>query len=794
MLQFTQVVSPLSMLSSSSYAYVIGDKSNTSFLNVTLSCDRSALYDQSNLVSLTSSQQFGSMAAVTTWYTAIISTSAVCPVRQYFCNVDADCSSQQSGNYQRCVQGVCVDVSCLSLSLDAFLSTGPANVLSKFTAADCLGQPVRNLGLDNFTVTLDGEDITGPTFAGEVPSILLPSTASVVVLTTLLLDQSASVVNGFESNLVDAAIVMIQTLINASASSSNQQNLVAVLLFDGASDTTTLMAHTTNLSAVVDALRTLPVTTPDRSSTNLYGAIISGLAASISALYSIPNSSVGAANVVLFTDGYDTAGRKTRGEALGFAKAYSSNVTVMSIGMTNSSDAAFLAAVSTSGYYVSSSISTLSSTFSDLAKHILYATQDVYLLLMCLPMRSGVINVSVSLSLNSNSTYSASGISYLVNASSFSGGCSVPQLISQAANSTQFSFRNTTATAGGNTSVTAQPAMPPPQSFQLLAPNAAAVAVNVSTSMAYFANTSCPTGFACRLLATGSATTVYVLNSTRCFLSPYCRDFVLTSGVGDLAGGATYLMMVVASISSSPVPVMLSVTYVTPAPTMAPTTATPATASPALSIGLASGTGEVDNAAVIVFVVFAILVGFGIAVCLIVHWITPANQTFRSQLPSASSGWSMQKPAISPLHGGGNSSSKNLHKMSEEMGEVPLLFPTLQEPGNASTAAASVRPYVVTGSSPLPASPRFTKQPTSDNNASTAVIHHSRGGSTVGSPNVSFDMSGAYTAPYSPPQQVIFTSGVVSQGQPYRERNGIFSPKLIRQTASVYPKSNVDDL
>ena len=572
---YNQIVTSLTSDTTGAY-FVVSDTTGNQRANVSIRCDRTGTAGTANLLSVASAAS----GAVTTT-TITLQSIAGCAIDSFFCSDTVACSDPTKS----CIQGVCFDPSCAVISTVNSTVTRPANFLGEISVQDCHGTPLANLSNTSFSVTLDGQDLSSVALRDEVAHVVdtAPETP-VPLLTTLLLDQSRSVQNNGQSVLREAA----RTFVNIVA--GNVNHYVAVIAFAGSATPTTVLPHTNDRAAILAAINTgLPPTSlADADSTDLYNAVIDGLDEAYRMTFSFGNTSSSIiSSMVVFTDGYDTARRTTSTAAIVKANAMSSKVQIMAVGIDNSSDTNFLSAIATSGFYEFVSLSNLVQTFSDAAQRLVALTTNNYYVLVCIPMRGPAVPLTVRL--NQTRFPSSNTLTYTINATSFTGGCSRAMLQAEvkAAPSTASASLERLA-LGGTLTKTIQPG---------------------AAFFFYFQFTTSRT-----ITITPPGTTVLYVANQRCRLSAYCTDGNFTSSFVAAAGVRYDAMVRISSAMTTATTIALFTTVSTPAPVIIIAPGVTSTFSPVNLSALSddAGPGDVDEPAAIVFFVFGMLffVGF----------------------------------------------------------------------------------------------------------------------------------------------------------------------------------------
>ena len=504
-------------------SFLVGDSSGTLRANVTIMCDRTGTAATAALLQPVTST---TASGVTTLLLRLTSYSG-CSVDSFFCGPTVACEDSA----RSCVSGVCVDTSCTTVQAISSAVAYPANFISQVAVQDCHGTPVPNLPNTSFEMYIDGVSIKDPTFTSEATSVISNATQSPIpMVTTVLLDQSASVQQNAQTQLKAAVLSFIDSV------SVNSNHYVALIVFDGTAGATVVSPHTTDFAALRTAVNGLPPALSDPASTNLYGAVMMGVEESYHMKFSFGNISDSVtSSMIVFTDGHDTASRVTRSAAISKALAFASDVRIMSVGVSNTSDADFLTQIATSGYASFVSVSDLSSTFTDIASKLKALISNTYMAMLCVPSRS--TGVTLTVGLNTTQFPSNPTASFVVDASNFTGGCTAAQLW-------RYVDQSSSATSTPALDVLASGTI-----SRVLSPDGAYF-FNIKVANSGMTVTVSPT-----------AVTVFYLKSSRCKLSAFCYDGQFNSSfVPD--SGVLYSAMAVSSFSTS-VTVTLSVTAVT---------------------------------------------------------------------------------------------------------------------------------------------------------------------------------------------------------------------------------------
>lgn len=524
-----------------------------SVANVTVQCDPSGALNRADLTATT----LPDLSAAASNMNLVFRSYAACAVDPLFCDV-AQGTACTNPNYG-CISGVCFDTSCAQLIKEG-TTVQPSSAASLLVRVrDCHGTPLSGLNARDFDVGIDGVSVvSSAVYKGETPVVVAPGPQAVPAVTTLLLDQSASV--------VDDAVAMasLKAAAKAYVSTVQQQNpshFLALIAFDGADAPIVLLQHTDQAAAIIAAIDALPPSVAQRTdpgSTNLYGAVAAAVKMSYDMRFSFGarNESV-LSSLIVYTDGFDTARRSTAAIAIAAVNSFAQSVRVVSIGVAATSDTAFLAAIATSGFYSFTSSNTqLTTSFADIAQRVAQAVNSYYTVSLCIAQRKGVSQLSIGLNRSRFVTQSIATTTF--DASTFSGPCSNATL-------QQFVTSNTT----GATVAQQQPlVMSLPQTASRFVPSHGALFVRVT-----------PNPVRQSVIVTPTTFPVYYVAEARCVLSVYCFDGIANSTFALPASSTRYdLMIVSTSANAATVTVTLMATGADGA-----TTTTPAPTSPLLA-------------------------------------------------------------------------------------------------------------------------------------------------------------------------------------------------------------------
>lgn len=269
---------------------------------------------------------------------------------------------------------------CLQFDLIEGQAQPPSNVTLFFSVSSCSGDPAPGIDAGEFVIREDGAVIS----AYESQQTILPRSVAFELSSVLLLDMSGSV-------LESGGLPTLQSAAHEFIDRVSVEHAISIQLFDGREDLTEAVGFTENadaLHAAVDALTELEVVDP---STNLNGAVLSGLSLLDSRELAAPESFAG--SLVVFTDGTDQAGRVSDEAAA--AAAAATHHSTFSIGLGAEIDKPHLSALGQGGAEFASDGTEISEAFNRIADAIEARSQSFYALGYCSPKRAGLHSLSL---------------------------------------------------------------------------------------------------------------------------------------------------------------------------------------------------------------------------------------------------------------------------------------------------------------------------------------------------------------------------------------------------------------
>ncbi len=255
----------------------------------------------------------------------------------------------------------------------------------------------------DFTIAEDGSEIS----VYESEQQIVTSSLGYDIRNLLLLDMSGSIVDS-------GSLPSLQSAANSFVTSLNNQD-VAIYAFDGSQSIHQIVDFTDDTDELQEAIASLGDFIITDNSTNLNGAVISGLSVLDTASLQ-STSSLFFASLIVFTDGSDQAGWNSNSEAT--SAVSNSEHSVYSIGLGEEVDEGHLSSLGEEGSWTASDVSELESVFDSLSAWIINRANSLYILAYCSPKRNGTHDLEVDLVGAENS------LTVQFNANNFDAGCS----------------------------------------------------------------------------------------------------------------------------------------------------------------------------------------------------------------------------------------------------------------------------------------------------------------------------------------------------------------------------------
>ncbi|WP_424364517.1 vWA domain-containing protein [Maribacter sp.] len=277
----------------------------------------------------------------------------------------------------------------LVLSIQEQYTTLPGKVSILFKVSDTDGSPVAGLTADQFTIYEQGRnDACFNTISQSESQARISSNSQIFNANTLLvLDLSNSVLSSSLDELKTASVSFVN---NVMPTTSEESYKMAIYWFDGEDELHLLNDLTSSKQELVDAINSITEDISNDPSTDLYGAVIKSTKIAEDLLKeSIKNEVIGAASVVIFTDGTDQASRYTEEAALKKVNDASSNVSFFTIGLGSEIDTQVLTDIGKTYSVFAGNAEELENTFNAISIKISERANSFYLFEYCSPKRDG---------------------------------------------------------------------------------------------------------------------------------------------------------------------------------------------------------------------------------------------------------------------------------------------------------------------------------------------------------------------------------------------------------------------
>lgn len=309
----------------------------------------------------------------------------------------------------------------LLLSIQEQFTTPPSKVSILFKVSDKQGNPISGLTADQFTIYEQGrnDDCFNTISSSESQARISPNSQVFSNNTLLVLDLSNSVL---ESSLEELKAASTSFVNNVMPSPETESFKMAIYWFDGEDELhllNELTSSTTELTAAIDGI------TEDISSdpsTDLYGAVIKSTDIAEDLIKESNNNSViGAASVVIFTDGTDQASRYTEQRALETVEEANSNISFFTIGLGAEIDTQVLMEIGKTASVFANNKEQLETTFNQISQRVSEQANSFYLFEYCTPKRDGSGENNLVIQLTNGNLQGA--VQTKFNADGFTGGC-----------------------------------------------------------------------------------------------------------------------------------------------------------------------------------------------------------------------------------------------------------------------------------------------------------------------------------------------------------------------------------
>ncbi|MGB7392984.1 MAG: VWA domain-containing protein [Pricia sp.] len=307
----------------------------------------------------------------------------------------------------------------LVLSIQDQFTTAPGKVSVFFKVSDAAGNPVSGLTADQFTIYEQGrnDECFNTISKSEANSRISPNSQIFSNNTLLVLDLSGSVLDTSLEELKTAGVSFVNNVMPETTQESFQ---MAIYWFDGEDVLHELNPLTASKVELTAAIEGITADISDDSSTDLYGAVIKSTDIATNLLNaSTEGEKIGAASVVIFTDGTDQASRFTQEAAQNKVDTANPNISFFTIGLGAEIDEQVLIDLGKTSSVFATNKDELEDTFNDISDLVSQRASSFYLFEYCSPKRDGENNLAIQVE---NGTLSGA-VQTRFNAEGFTGGC-----------------------------------------------------------------------------------------------------------------------------------------------------------------------------------------------------------------------------------------------------------------------------------------------------------------------------------------------------------------------------------
>lgn len=309
----------------------------------------------------------------------------------------------------------------LLLSIQDQFTSLPGKVSILFKVSDSSGTPVSGLTADQFTIYEQGRnDDCFNTISSSESSARISSNSQIFNNTTLLvLDLSNSVL---ESSLDELKTASTSFIANVIPSPETDSFKMAIYWFDGEDELHLLNEPTSSATELTAAIEGITTEISNDPSTDLYGAVIKSTDIAEDRIKENNDASIiGAASIVLFTDGTDQASRFTEEAALSAVNNANRNISFFTIGLGTEIDTNVLSAIGKTASVFAGNKEELETTFTQISQRVSEQANSFYLFEYCTPKRDGSGDNNLVIQLTNGGLQGA--VQTKFSANGFTAGC-----------------------------------------------------------------------------------------------------------------------------------------------------------------------------------------------------------------------------------------------------------------------------------------------------------------------------------------------------------------------------------
>ena len=235
----------------------------------------------------------------------------------------------------------------------------------------------------------------------------------------MVLDLSNSVLSSSLSELKTASTSFIE---NVMPDTPDVSIRMGIYWFDGENELHLLQDLISDQQVLTDAIASIDEQISNDPSTDLYGAVIKSTEIAEGLLQQSNNDRIiGAASIVIFTDGTDQASRFTEKSALDKVDGANQNISFFTIGLGAEIDTVVLSEIGKTFSVFAANKAELEGVFNTISSRISNLANSFYLFEYCSPKRDGSGENNLAIQITVNGRQGAVQTSFSANG--FTGGC-----------------------------------------------------------------------------------------------------------------------------------------------------------------------------------------------------------------------------------------------------------------------------------------------------------------------------------------------------------------------------------
>ncbi len=309
----------------------------------------------------------------------------------------------------------------LVLSIQEQFTTLPGKVSILFKVSDSEGNPVSGLKAEQFTIYEQGrnDECFNTISTSESKARISPNSQIFTNNSLLVLDLSNSVLSSSLDELKSATTSFVNNVMPATTQESFK---MAIYWFDGENELHLLNPLTASKQELIAAIDGITTDISNDPSTDLYGAVIKSTDRATELLTSsTQGGKIGAASVIIFTDGTDQASRFTQADAQRKVDNADPNISFFTIGLGAEIDTQVLTDLGKTFSVFAGNKEDLETTFNDISFRVSEQANSFYLFEYCSPKRDGSGENNLAIQVKDGSTQGA--VQTKFSANGFTGGC-----------------------------------------------------------------------------------------------------------------------------------------------------------------------------------------------------------------------------------------------------------------------------------------------------------------------------------------------------------------------------------